>query len=96
MLLVWRTDGYGRDVLEVWVMGYPTSVDYVNSFANGSEASCFLDTAGVFTAYGALVDDLFVIDAAGLVQFAMNLIEKPLSTDVNRTELDGQVRSLLP
>jgi len=96
MLLEWRTDGYGFDVLEVWSVGYPTTEDVIAAYANGADSPCFNDTVDVFAMYSAVVDDIFVIDTLGMVRFETNVIPNPLSEPANRAELDAQVRSLLP
>ena len=96
MLQAWRADGYGFDVLELWSVGYPTTEDVVDGYANGADAACFMDTIDLFTAYGAVSDDLFVIDTAGMVQLEMSVLTQPLTLAENRAYLDARVRALLP
>lgn len=96
MLQTWRADGYGFDVLELWSVGYPTTEDVVDDYAGGADAACFMDTVDLFTAYGAAVDDLFVIDTAGMVQLEMSTLTQPLTLAENRAYLDARVRALLP
>jgi hypothetical protein len=96
MLQAWRADGYGFEVLEVWSVGYPTTEDVIAAFADGSDSACFNDTIGVFTMYSAMADDIFVIDAMGMVRYETNVLYYSLSVPENRAELDAQVRALLP
>jgi hypothetical protein len=96
MLQTWRADGYGFDVLELWSVGYPTTEDVVDGYASGADAACFMDTVDLFTVYGAAVDDLFVIDTAGMVQLEMSTLTQPLTVAENRAYLDTRVRALLP
>jgi hypothetical protein len=98
MLQGWRSEGFGRDRLEVWVVGITILQAMVPPFANGSEASCFVEGTGevsAFDAFDAKKDDLFVLDGEGTAQFHMSLADKPLSSETNRQTLDAAVRGLL-
>lgn len=96
MLQAWRADGFGFDVLELWTVGYPTTEDNVDVFANGADAACFMDTLGLFGTYGAISEDLFLIDAAGMVRHRTNTHLSSLVLPENRADLDARVRALLP
>lgn len=96
MLLQWRSEDIGRDLLELWAVGDYATPALINTFAGDSEAACFGGALDVFTAYDAHTDDLFVVDGAGLVQYEANLALAPLDVPENREALDGAVRDLLP
>lgn len=98
MLQGWRSEGFGRDRLEVWVVGIAITQALVAPFANGSEASCFVEGTGeisAFDAFDAKKDDLFVLDGEGTAQVHMDLADKPLSSEANRQMLDAAVRGLV-
>lgn len=96
MLLQWRSEDIGRDLLELWVVGDYATPALINTFAGDSEAACFGEALDVFTAYDAHTDDLFVVDGEGMVQYEANLAVAPLDVPENREALDGAVRDLLP
>ena len=95
MLQEWRSGGHGHDTLELWVVGYPTTQEALENFAGGSEAACFMDGAGVFTAWGATNEDIFVLDAGGCIAYETSATTCRLSTEACRSALDEAVRGLL-
>jgi len=99
MLNLWRDDGYGRDRVELWVVGAPVSDTQLQEFTNGSEASCFFDKVDdgieLLEAYAAQKDYVFIIDAQGMVRESVDLASNWLQDTENSTRLDNKVRNLL-
>jgi hypothetical protein len=95
MATAWRAGGYGWDVLEVWIVGQIAPVENVALLCAGSDAACFIDTAGVFTSFPAAVEDIFTIDQTGMVVCEMNMSDQPLTVEANRNFLDTCVLTLL-
>ncbi len=96
MLGGWRSEGLGRERLELWVVGYAGGESAVASFCGGSETSCFVDGGGVFDSFGAQKDDLFLIDQGGVARSMMNLGNQSLDSEAGKSTLDFLLRSLLP
>ncbi|MFH1438882.1 MAG: hypothetical protein ABIJ56_24465 [Pseudomonadota bacterium] len=98
LLQAWRTDGLGYDVLELWAVGYLTSTESVATFADGSEAACFIDDIDetIFTAWEATLDDIFVLDASGEVVYEMNCGSCSLANSECADPLDTAVRDAIP
>lgn len=93
----WRQEGLDRDAIELWVVGHEGQERYIPTFADESDAACFVDSpeAAAFDAFGAEIDDLFLLDPRGAVRYQANLIDAPLSEEENRNRLDGEVRALV-
>lgn len=95
----WRSDGYDWSQVEVWGVGYPGSEGLVGYYAGTSTEACFVDSDvpadSAWTAFGALQDDLIIIDQQGYVQHHVNLHSMSLLVQANRDVVDGWVRALL-
>ena len=94
----WRNDGYTRDQVEVWTVGYPGSEAWVDSFAGSATESLFVDSASMtaYSAFNATKDDLIIIDRQGSVAHDVSLASMPLTSPTNRDQIDAWVRALLP
>lgn len=99
MTKAWRTDGIDTSKLEVWAIGYPGTGSDAAGFGANSQSSCFAEDAGitdgVWQAFTAKKDDIFVIDQSGLIVHVLPLPTAPLSTQANRDQLDQWVRALV-
>ena len=100
-LSVWRTSGFGRDVLEVWTVGYPGQEEALPSvledLPDGFDEALLVDTDEI-AAWGlweAHVNDLFVVDQEGMIVDTTNLASEPLNVTENLVALDEVVRGLL-
>jgi hypothetical protein len=93
----WRTDGFGADVLELWVIGANGSEGAVAQFTEGATAPCFTDDASgtTFSDYDAQKDDLFIVNVNNTLHDRSDLFVTPLSKPENRDALDTQVRGLM-
>jgi len=98
LLQAWRTDELGYDVLEVWVVGSLTSIESVATFADGSEAACFIDDMDntIIRAWGADSYDIFVLDTTGEVVYEMDAGECHLDLSECADPLDTAVRNAIP
>ena len=96
----WRADGLGRDTLEIWVVGYPLSGEWIPQFAGDSDASMFVDAedegSSVLAAFGAEVNHLFLIARTGTVMESISLADWPLDGSEGasvRHHIDARIRS---
>lgn len=80
-------------------MGHYATVGQASSFAQEHEAPCLGDLSdpaqSAFAAYEAGVDDVFIIDATGLVQYRLTVGVLDMNDSGHRSTVDGWVRSLL-
>jgi hypothetical protein len=85
--------------VEVWAVGYYSTMGDAAVFGEGYEAACLGDEAepdqSAFAAYGAGVDDLFVIDRQGQVRYELTVAVMNLTDSGHSATLDGWVRELL-
>ena len=95
----WRNDGFDRDDVEIWAVGYTGTESYVPMFAQASEGACFADTAdplaSAWTVFGAAQDDLFIIDRHGFVRYKLTTHSLRINVPAHRALLDAWVRGLL-
>lgn len=102
-LALWRSSGFGRDVLEVWAVGAPgqeEAIDQVlEEMPEGFSEVLLVDTTdedlSAWGVFGANVNDLFVVDPEGVIAYFTNVAVDPLTEPGNLDELDGVVRGLL-
>ena len=80
-------------------MGHHATVGQASAFANENEAPCLGDSAetdqSAFAAYGAGVDEVFIIDRQGQVRYRLTVAVMDLNESKHRRTLDGWVRELL-
>lgn len=85
--------------MEVWTVGYYASVGHASVFGEGYDAACLGDYAAAdqsaYEAFDAGVDDVFIIDRQGQVQFLVTLAVMDLNESKHRSTVDGWVRHLL-
>ncbi len=95
----WRDDGFSANDVELWAVGYHSTVGQASIFADGNPAPCLADGAeaegSAFDAYGAEIDDLFILDRQGQVRFALSVAVRDLEKPSNRDAVDAWVRELL-
>ncbi len=95
----WRADGFTAEDVEVWAVGHHATVGQASVFANEHSAPCLGDSAqtdeSAFAAYGAGVDDVFIIDRQGQVQFHFTVGVMDLNRSAHQDTVDGWVRELL-
>ncbi|MDY0002379.1 MAG: hypothetical protein RBU30_13880 [Polyangia bacterium] len=95
----WRSEGLGEADLQIWAIGWAGQGFYASQFAQGAVSPLLADSSsgpdGVFAAWGASVDDLFLLDRDGLVRYQANLISMDLGESRNRRALNDWVTALV-
>lgn len=80
-------------------MGYSTTIGYALEFAGDATPACLADESdpalSAFEAYGADIDDAFIIDRAGQVRFRFSVALMSLESSDNRDKVDDWVHELL-
>jgi len=99
LLAEWRADGYDEEALEVWSIGHAGNEPVVGYYAGDTTSTCFADASpleeSVYTLYGALQDDLLLIDTFGVIQHHVSTHTMPLTDETHRATVDAWVRALL-
>jgi len=87
------------DDVELWAVGYSSTIGQASVFGEGQDAACLADNAepelSAYVAYDAAVDDVFIIDRQGQVRFAFTVGVMNLTESKHRNTVDGWVRELL-
>ena len=100
LLAEWRADGYDEDALEVWSIGHAGNEPVVDYYAGDTTSTCFADASpleeSVYTLYGAVQDDLFIIDRFSVIRHHASTHEMDLTDETHRATVDTWVRALLP
>jgi len=80
-------------------VGYYSTVSHATTFAENYDAACLGDLAdpdqSAFEAFDAGVDDVFIIDREGQVQYVFTVAVMDLDESEHRSTVDGWVRTLL-
>lgn len=100
---MYRAEGFGTDVLEVWSIGYPGQeeaiatllADLPEGFSEVLLADVTDPEASVWASWGANVNDLFVVDPEGMIVYETNVAVAPLTVTENLAALDAVIRGLL-
>ncbi|MFH2009848.1 MAG: hypothetical protein ABI333_24855 [bacterium] len=100
LLTEWRADGYDENALEVWSIGHAGNEPVIDYYAGDTTSSCFADASpleeSVYTLYGALQDDLLLLDSFGVIRHHVSTYSMPLTDEAHRATVDTWVRELLP
>lgn len=99
LLSDWRAEGFTSDDVQVWAIGWAGQGAMAGTFAHGATSPLMADSSsgpdGVYAAWEAGIDDLFLLDREGWVRFRANLVSMDLGDKKHRRALDSWVHELL-